>query len=41
MVPEHDVIDLELSAKDAFKLVVSGGMVSSHYNRGSRLSEES
>jgi len=39
MVPENDVIDLDLSVEDAFKLVVSGGMVSSHYNRGNRLSE--
>ena len=27
MIPENDAIDLDLSIEDAFKLIVSGGMV--------------
>ncbi len=33
MVPENDVIDLEISVEEAFKLLISGGMVSSENNR--------
>jgi uncharacterized membrane protein len=33
MVPENDVIDLDISVEDAFKLLISGGMVSSENNR--------
>jgi uncharacterized membrane protein len=29
MVPEIDVINLDMSVEDAFKLLISGGMVSS------------
>jgi uncharacterized membrane protein len=33
MVPETDVTDLDMSVEDAFKLLISGGMVSSDLNR--------
>ncbi|MDX1778684.1 MAG: DUF502 domain-containing protein [Thermodesulfobacteriota bacterium] len=33
MVPENDVIDLDISVEDAFKLLISGGMVSAENNR--------
>jgi uncharacterized membrane protein len=32
MVPESDVIDLAMSVEDAFKLLISGGMISSDGN---------
>jgi uncharacterized membrane protein len=32
MVPESDVIDLEMSVEDAFKLLISGGMISADSN---------
>ena len=32
LVPEEDVIDLNMSVEDAFKLLISGGMVSSDPN---------
>ena len=35
MVPETDVIDLDMSVEDAFKLLISGGMVSSDTNSNS------
>ena len=33
MIPENDVIDLDISVEDAFKLLISGGMVSAENNR--------
>jgi uncharacterized membrane protein len=33
MVPETDVINLDMSVEDAFKLLISGGMVSSDPSR--------
>ena len=33
MVPENDVIDLDISVEDAFKLLISGGMVSAENSR--------
>lgn len=35
MVPEADVINLDMSVEDAFKLLISGGMVSADTNRSS------
>jgi uncharacterized membrane protein len=32
MVPESDVIDLDMSVEDAFKLLISGGMISTGSN---------
>lgn len=32
MVPESDVIDLDMSVEDAFKLLISGGMISTDSN---------
>jgi len=33
MVPETEVINLDMSVEEAFKLLISGGMVSSDPNR--------
>jgi len=41
MVPGTDVIDLDMSVEDAFKLLISGGMVSSNTIRNSRRSTPS
>jgi uncharacterized membrane protein len=41
MVPEDDVTDLEMSVEEAFKLIISGGMIAPTENKELRKSENS
>ena len=41
MVPEDDVTDLEMSVEEAFKLIISGGMIAPAENKELRKSENS